>query len=163
LFVTPIKPAEFIAAICLARLVWCLAQLTVLLLVAIVVFKVKVAGNIASLYFVVVLGTIIFLCLGFCVGSLARTQQGVGAVGNIVIFPQMFLSGVFFPIKLMPAVVQPFAMALPLSPVVSSLRGISNDGLGLLQIWPGMAGVAIWIVISFVLATRLFSWKEVVR
>lgn len=163
LFVTPLKPAEFIAAICMARLVWCLIQLSVLLLVALYLLKVNIVGNFASLYLVVVLGTIIFLCIGFCVGSVAKTQQGVGAVGNIVIFPQLFLSGVFFPIQLMPDWIQPVARLLPLSYVVDSLRGICNDGAGLVEIWPSLAGVFAWILLSFLLATRLFSWKEIVR
>ncbi|MCB1694326.1 MAG: ABC transporter permease, partial [Pseudomonadales bacterium] len=163
LFVTPIRPAEFIAAICLARLAWCLMQLTVLILVAVFLLKVTILGNFASLYFVMVLGAIIFLCAGFCVGSVSRTQQGVGAVGNIVIFPQLFLSGVFFPISVMPDVVQPVAHALPLSFVVNALRGIANDGASLVDLWPQLAGICVWMVIAFVLATRLFSWKEVVR
>lgn len=137
--------------------------MSVLLLVALFLLKVNIVGNFASLYLVVVLGTIIFLCIGFCVGSVAKTQQGVGALGNIVVFPQLFLSGVFFPIQLMPDWIQPVARLLPLSYVVDSLRGICNDGAGLVEIWPSLAGVFAWILLSFLLATRLFSWKEIVR
>jgi len=162
LFVTPIGASDFIAALCLARLAWCLLQLTLLLVVAVFFLDVNVLGSYVSLYFVIILGTVIFLCLGFCVGSIAKTQQAVGAAGSLVIFPQLLLSGVFFPIVAMPEVVQSVARALPLSFVVDALRGISNDGLGLTEIAPALLGILVWIVVSFLLATRLFNWKAVV-
>ena len=63
----------------------------------------------------------------------------------------------------MPESVQPIARVLPLTPVVDSLREIANDGMALIEILPNLLGVAVWIVISFALATRLFVWKEVVN
>ena len=83
------------------------------------------------------------------------------AIGNLFIFPQMFLSGIFFPIDALPELIQPLANVLPLSFVATALREISNNGLSLLEILPQLAGIAVWFVIGFVLATRLFVWKEV--
>ncbi|TDJ24334.1 MAG: ABC transporter permease [Gammaproteobacteria bacterium] len=163
LFVTPIKPSEFIAAICMARLVWCLLQLTALLGFAVFLLDVNIRGSFASLYLLIVLGTIIFLCIGFAVGSLAKTQQAVGAIGSLVIFPQVFLAGVFIPIELLPEIIQPVSQLLPLTPVVNSMREITNNGASLVEIMPTLFGVGVWIVISFAVATRLFVWKEVVN
>ena len=161
LFVTPIKPRDFITAIVMARLAIVLIQLSVLIAFAIFVLNVSIVGSFAAFYGVVILGTFIFLCLGFCLGSIAKTQQAVMAVGNIVIFPQIFLSGVFYPIESMPELVQPIAKVLPLSFVSTGMRQIANDGATLMEIAPSLIGIAIWFVIAFVLATRLFVWKEV--
>ena len=161
LFVTPIQPKDFITAIVLARMAIVLIQLTVLIAFATFVLDVRILGNFASFYFVIMLGTFIFLCLGFCLGSIAKTQQAVGAIGNIVIFPQIFLSGVFYPIESMPELVQPIARVLPLSFVSTAMRDIANNGAAMLEIMPSLIGIAVWFVISFVLATRLFVWKDV--
>jgi ABC-2 type transport system permease protein len=161
LFVTPIRPRDFIASIVMARMAIVLIQLTVLILVAVLALDVTIVGNFVSFYFIVMLGTFIFLCLGFCLGSIAKTQQAVMAVGNIVIFPQIFLSGVFYPIESMPELIQPIAKILPLSFVSTAMREIANNGASLLSIAPSLLGIAIWFVIAFVLATRLFVWKEV--
>ncbi|MEX2468388.1 MAG: ABC transporter permease [Pseudohongiellaceae bacterium] len=161
LFVTPIRPRDFIAAIVLARTAIVLIQLTVLILFAVLILDVRILGNFASFYLVVLLGTFVFLNLGFCLGSVARTQQAVMAVGNIVIFPQIFLSGVFYPIESMPAFIQPIATVLPLSFVATGMREIANEGASLLDILPSLIGIAVWFVIGFYLATRLFVWKEV--
>ena len=161
LFVTPIQPKDFIAAIVVARTGIVLIQLTVLILFAVFVLDVRIIGNFAAFYLIVLLGTFVFLNIGFCLGSIAKTQQAIGAVGNIVIFPQIFLSGIFYPIESMPALVQPIAKVLPLSFVSSALRDIANEGATLLQIYPSLIGIAVWFVIGFILATRLFVWKEV--
>lgn len=161
LFVTPIQPKDFITAIVLARMSIVVFQLTLLLAFAVFILDVNLSGNIVSLYLIILVGTFIFLCLGFCLGSIAKTQQAVMAVGNIFIFPQIFLSGVFYPIESMPEFVQPIAHVLPLSFVSTALRDIANDGLPLLAVGGDLIGIAVWLVIAFVLSTRLFVWKEV--
>lgn len=161
LFVTPILPRDFITAIVLARMAIVLIQLSVLIAFAVFLLDVRILGSFVSFYLLVMLGTFIFLCLGFCLGSIAKTQQAVMAVGNIVIFPQIFLSGIFYPIESMPELIQPIAKILPLSFVATGMREIANNGASLLEITPSLLGIAIWFVIAFVLATRLFVWKEV--
>lgn len=161
LFVTPIQPKDFITAIVLARMSIILIQLAVLIAFAVLILDVRMIGSIVGFFFVVILGTFIFLNLGFCLGSIAKTQQAVILAGNIVIFPQIFLSGVFYPISSMPELIQPIAYVLPLSFVATGMRDIANEGASLLTILPSLLGIAVWLVIGFVLATRLFVWKEV--
>lgn len=161
LFVTPIQPKDFITAIVLARMSIVIMQLTVLIALAAMLLDVRILGNFAAYFFVVILGTFIFLCIGFCLGSVAKTQQAIGAVGNLVILPQIFLSGVFYPIESMPELIQPLAYVLPLSFISTGMRDIANEGATLIELGPTMIGIAVWFVISFVLATRLFVWKDV--
>lgn len=161
LFVTPIKPKDFIASIVMARMAIVLIQLSVLIAFALLVLDVKIVGSLPSFYLMIILGTFIFLCLGFCLGSIAKTQQAVMAVGNIVIFPQIFLSGIFYPIESMPELIQPIAHILPLSFVSTGMREIAINGATLAEIIPSLVGIAVWFVVSFILATRLFVWKEV--
>ncbi|MFM1896140.1 MAG: hypothetical protein RLZZ385_1214 [Pseudomonadota bacterium] len=161
LFVTPLQPKDFIAGIVMSRLLLCIMQITVLLLVAVFLLDVHILGDYVSFYIAIILGSVIFLCLGFFLGSLARTQQSIQAIGNLVIFPQIFLSGIFYPIDSMPAFIQPLANVLPLSFVANALRSIANEGATLLQIAPDMLGIVAWIAVSFFLATRFFVWKEV--
>lgn len=161
LFVTPIQPRDFITAIVLARMSIVLVQLSVLIAFAVYLLDVRILGNFLSFFLIVLLGTFIFLCLGFCLGSIAKTQQSIMAVGNLVIFPQIFLSGIFYPIEAMPALLQPIAHVLPLSSISTGMREIANNGASLLEITPSLIGIALWFVVAFVLATRLFVWKEV--
>ncbi len=161
LFVTPLLPRDFVAAIVAARLGIVLIQLTVLLAFALFVLRVNIIGSFAEFYLVAIVASLVFLNIGFCIGSMARTQQAIMAIGNIVIFPQIVLSGVFYPIDAMPGFVQPLAQVLPLTFVVSGLREIAVAGATLLEIVPSLIGMAVWFVIGFALATRMFVWKDV--
>lgn len=161
LFVTPLLPRDFIAGIVMSRLLLCVVQISVLLGVAVLVLDVTILGSYFAFYTAIILGSVVFLCLGFYLGSLAKTQQAIQAIGNLVIFPQIFLSGIFYPIESMPTFIQPVANLLPLSFVANSLRSIANEGLSLVQIYPDILGILVWIAISFFLATRYFVWKEV--
>ena len=109
----------------------------------------------------IVIGTFIFLCIGFFLGSVAKTQEAIRPIVGLVTFPQVILSGVFFPISSMPDLIQPLASALPLSFVVTGLRDIANDGASLLVINYTTIGLILWMVLSFFLATKYFVWKEV--
>lgn len=161
LFVTPIQPRNFIGALVISRSLICLIQLTALLAIAIFLLGVNIIGSFADLYVIIILGTALFLSLGFCLGSIAKTQQSIMAIGNLFTFPQMFLSGIFYPIDILPDLIQPIAYALPLSFVAEGLREIAVNGASLFDIVPTLLGLIAWVAVGLFLAIRLFVWKEV--
>jgi ABC-2 type transport system permease protein len=121
----------------------------------------NIVGSVISLYFVIMLSVLMFLTLGFSIGSLAKTQESVGVLATIFIYPQLVLSGIFFPIETLPEYIHPFAELLPLSLVADAMRSIANDGLELIDIYANFIGIGIWIVIGMLISTKLFVWKEV--
>lgn len=161
LFVTPLQPRDFILGLVTSRMLICLAQIGILLAIAVLYLNVPITGDPLSLLLTVILGIAVFLCLGFCVGSVAKSQPSVIAIGNLVVFPQIFLAGVFFPIASLPDLLQPVAAVLPLSFVVDALREIIIDGVPLTALAHDVAGMALWLVAALLLALRLFSWKDI--
>jgi len=161
LFVTPIRPSHFIGGLVAARLVITVTQVSFLLAVAVVLLGVPIAGNLIELLLLIFLGSSIFLSLGFWMGSIAKTQQAIMLLGNLITLPQMFLSGVFFSVDSMPGMLQPLAKALPLTYVVDSVREVIVNGLSLSEQIPTVIGLLIWLAISLTLAIRMFRWKEV--
>ena len=161
LFVTPIRPQDFIISIVLARLVIVMIQLSVVLSFALLVLDIQLIGGLFSMYGMIILGSLIFLCFGFCFGSIAKTQEAIRPLVTSFTFPQLILSGVFFPINSLPDIIQPLAKILPLSVIATGLRGIANDGLTLLSFDLNLVGVIFWLVISFIFATRYFVWRDV--
>jgi ABC-2 type transport system permease protein len=161
LFVTPLRPAAFIAALVASRLAIVLAQISLLLLIGYLAFHVTIQGNLALLYVFVVLGTVLFLGFGFALGGLARTQSAVMALGNLVIFPQVMLAGIFFPIDALPAWLHPVATILPLNFVSDALRRVANEGAGIADLGVDVLGICAWGLVGGVLAVRLFRWSDV--
>ena len=89
LFVTPIMPKDFIISIVLARLVIVLIQLSVVLWFALLVLDIQLTGGLVSLYGMIMLGSLVFLCFGFCFGSVAKTQEAIRPLVTSFTFPQL--------------------------------------------------------------------------
>lgn len=47
---------------------------------------------------------------------------------------------------------------LPLTPVISSLRQVMQEGAGLVTILPDLGLMAAWLVVTFAVALRIFRW-----
>src|SRR5690606_21544771 len=64
LFVTPLRPIEFVGSLVGARLVVVLVQISLLLAVAELVFDISLEGSVLLVYLFVFLGSVLFLSLG---------------------------------------------------------------------------------------------------
>ena len=98
-----------------AHLLFSLAQAAVLILTAFLVFRVTVKGNYGLLAFVVIVGTLCMLSVGYLLGSMPRDADSAAGVTMLVSFPMMFLGGSYFPTDGAPAFLQPLIQALPLT------------------------------------------------
>ena len=161
LFVTPIKPKDFIISIVLARMLIIMIQLSVILAMAIGLLKINIIGGLLPLYGAILFGAFIFLCIGFFLGSLAKTQESIRPIVLLFTFPQLILSGIFFPISSLPDMAQPIANILPLTVIASSMRDIANDGASLFAMNLNFLGIILWVVISFFIATKYFVWQKI--
>jgi ABC-2 type transport system permease protein len=70
----------------------------------------------------------------------------------------MFLSGVFFSSTKFPDIMQPFIKALPLTALIDGMRLVVNEGQDLMSIVPQLAVLAVWAVVTLVIALRIFRW-----
>jgi ABC-2 type transport system permease protein len=106
-----------------------------------------------------VLGPMLFAALGMLVGTVTKNPETAGVIGNIVTFPMMFLAGTFFPISIMPTYLQSLAHVLPLFYVIEGLNNVMVYG-NLTGALIDLAVVLAITVVIFVLAVKLFKWRE---
>jgi ABC-2 type transport system permease protein len=158
LFATPTSPAYFLGAQVTSRLLIGLAQVLILLGVGLW-FGLQLIGSVFLLLAVSVLGSCIFLAMGFAVAGWAKNEDQAAPVANLLSLPMTFLSGVFFPRDAMPELLQRITDFLPLTYLSDALRKIANDGAGVTTIAGDLMGLAVWAVVAFVVAVRLFSWE----
>lgn len=163
LFVTPLQPLHFIISLISMRLLTILVQLGLLLGIAMLAFGATLLGNVFVFIGFIIFGSIMFLSIGFALGGISKTQNAIILFGNLVIFPQMFLSGVFFPLEAAPDWLATSAGLLPLSFVSHALRELANEGTPLVELWPDITGIAVWTAIGLFLAIRYFRWSDAAR
>jgi ABC-2 type transport system permease protein len=68
--------------------------------------------------------------LGILVSAIAAEQETATQLLFMFQFPMLFLSGVFFPILLMPPIMQKIAYAIPLTYAINALRKVIVLGAG---------------------------------
>ena len=159
MFATPVRPASFLFSYVVTHLVVSLLQTLVLVGVAMLVFDVQVVGNVISLLAVALLGGAVFITLGFAVSGWAKNEEVAAPLANVVSLPMMFMSGIFFPREVMPKFLQAVTDYLPLTYMADAMRSISVDGAVLWSQWMNLAGLAVWLVASFLTAMFLFRWE----
>jgi ABC-2 type transport system permease protein len=154
---TPISRRNYMAAHVLERLVLAVLQVLILIAVAVFAFKVTIVGSLAFVLLMSVLGSVMFLCLGFAVTGFVTTENQAPAIMQLVTLPQMFLSGVFFSRDAVPAFLKPVSDVLPLTFLNDALRQISTAGASFADLRGDVIGIVVWSAITFVIAFRFFK------
>jgi ABC-2 type transport system permease protein len=99
-----------------------------------------------------------FIAIGFFIAAVSRTEESGTAITNLVNFPMLFLSGVFFQVTGMPSYLQPIIKAMPLTYTVDALKqtmiGAPPVNGQLINLGVQLA----WLVAMTVLAVRFFKW-----
>lgn len=158
LLATPMPKSYFLAGIMISRLLFIIPEVLTLLLFAWLSFGVVIQGSLASVLFLIVLGSVAFAGIGLLVASRARTVEAVSGLMNLVMLPMWMLSGIFFSSQRYPESFQPLIKALPLTPLIDALRAIMQEGASLSSQLTRVAILSAWAVVSFVLALRWFRW-----
>jgi lipooligosaccharide transport system permease protein len=102
--------------------------------------------------FFIVLGSMIFSCLGTICGTVVDKPENIGRIQAVVIIPLIFMAGIFFPLSSYPAALLPVIRALPTTAVFEGarqalLKGTVAGGYALVLLVTAAAifALAVWI------------------
>ena len=160
LLATPMQPGQFVAANVITRLSVSVLQAAIFLAIGVLFLHAHVLGSYLLVTLCVVLGSLMFLGLGFAVSGLSMTVDSVPALANLFVFPQLFLGGVFFSIDNMPHWLQVVSKLLPLTHFANAIRDVMTKGAGFGAIGWDILIMAIWAAVLIAIATVTFSFQE---
>lgn len=156
---TPLRVWQYFVSTMIGQAAIGLIALAIMFAVAIFVFNLQVVGNWLELAVFIIFGIIMILGIGLALGGWAKNERQVAPLGNIIVFPMMFLSGTFFPRFLMPDWLQTISGFLPLTPVIDGIRLIATEGKHLLDILPQIGLIGLWLIIIYLIAFKVFRWE----
>jgi len=156
---TPMNRGHFLLSFVLMRLFFLVIELPVLIGFGALVFAVPVRGSLLLLVGLAVLGALAFSGIGLLVASRARNTQTVGGLINLVMIPMFIGSGVFFSAANFPDLVQPLIRLLPLTALNDAMRAVMLEGAGALQVAGEALNLALYAVVTFALALKIFRWN----
>jgi ABC-2 type transport system permease protein len=157
--VTPFPLSSFILARIVSQVIVAFAQAIILIAMAVALFGLDVHGNIFVIGLTILFGALAFLAIGFAISGFARNAETAASYANLITFPMLFLSGVFFDINDAPDWLRPITTVLPLRYLVDGLRQPMTRGRGLGDTWIDLAVLAGTFVVGMAIAIRFFRWE----
>ncbi|MFT4297203.1 MAG: ABC transporter permease [Micropruina sp.] len=157
MFVTPIRPTEYLIGKVTPYALVATVQLLLVAFVGIFWFGVPFAGQIS----VVAAGLALFMLtsigLGLLISLVSHTRQQAQQLMMLFMLPSFVLSGFIFPIDSMPSAIVPLTWFVPLTWAIQILRGAFIKGSGFEALGVQFGVLAVFAVVIFgaaVAATR---------
>ncbi len=152
LIATPVSPAELTLGKVLPFIGIGLLQVTVVLTLGVLIFKVPINGSLLDVYGAALAFIIASLSLGVFLSTLAKTQFQAMQLAMFTFLPQILLSGFMFPFAGMPWPAQWLAEIFPMTHFIRLIRGIMLRAATLRDLWHELAALAAFCVVVLTIA-----------
>jgi ABC-2 type transport system permease protein len=156
MMVAPINRLSIILGKTLGQVARGLIQGVIILVLAVGLFGVTIHGNILLVFGLLLLGIFSFVGLGIVITSFTKDQETAQMLMMTLMFPMMFLSGVFFPIQQMPWYMQTVSKFLPLTYAADALRKVMVLGADIPAISPELIILITFGVVMTAIALPVF-------
>ena len=155
---TPLSPMVILSAHVLVKLLFTLITLAIMVLLGRRYFPPGAPVPLFSYAVALTFTTWAILSVGFLIASIVPTARFAQPLAAVILYPMVALSGLFFPIDVLPQTLRLLSRAMPLAYAVSLLDGIWR-GEG----WPAhlgdVAALTFFFVVFTAISTRMFRWE----
>jgi ABC-2 type transport system permease protein len=152
LMASPVSRLDVVLGYLLGFFLFALAQTLIILLFTIYVLDVNYYGDLWQIFIfqiVIIAGAV---NLGIFISTFARNEFQMVQFIPLILFPQVFLCGVIWPVEQMPDYLQWIGRFLPLKYGVDGLRDIMLSGMSLIDVWFELLVLVGFAVVTSVLA-----------
>ena len=157
---TPLSKTTLLASQIAFRLTTAFLQTALIVAVGMLVFDVHIEmGNLPAITGIIMLGSTMFITMGYFISGLAKTEEAVQGIISLPNFIFMFLSGIFFPVEMMPGWIRPLVDVIPLTYLGDALRKTMIDAGSYFSMTRNITILVVWLVVCGVLAVRFFRWE----
>ena len=159
LHATPLSAFEFLSAQVLSRLSIIIFVTAVLYVGIGPIIHFHSAGSVGLLLLLAVIGSLSMIALGLTIAARFASEEVVGGLLNLLTWPMMLLSGVWFSIEGSPRWVQWVADIFPLTQLIDAARAVMLDGAGLRRIIPNLIYLAVTTLVFLAFGAWSFRWR----
>ncbi|MCF7983739.1 MAG: ABC transporter permease [Thiohalocapsa sp.] len=156
---TPLSPLEFLTAQVISRLIVVLGSSSIVYAGAALFLDFPMRGSYLALLLIYTAGALCMISLGLTIAARLRTEELADGLLNLMSWPMLLLSGVWFSMEGTSAAAQALSAVMPLTHLVDAARGIMIDGAGVFDILPQLGILLLLAAVLITLAARLFRWE----
>ena len=162
IFVSPIRPYQFIAGKMIPYAVIAFMEMLMILAAGVWWFQIPFRGSLPLFLGATTLYVFCTVSLGLLISSVTRSQLVAMLLALLAtLMPSFLFSGFLFPIFTMPAMLQMYTYLFPARYFIEIVRGIMMKGIGLEMLWPQFLMLVFYTATVFTATTLLFRKKVV--
>jgi ABC-type multidrug transport system permease subunit len=155
---TPLRAIEFVIAQVASRLLLILLITTFVYAGTKFFLHTRMEGSHLVLLLVLFIGSISLISMGLVVAARVTSEELAGGLLNVVTWPMMMLSGVWFSLEAASDWIRQLAAVFPLTHVLDAARAVMLDGAGLVDIAPQLTTLSLMAVVFLALGALTFRW-----
>jgi ABC-2 type transport system permease protein len=157
---TPLTSLEFIIAQVASRMVLTLLITCFIYTGTHLLLDTRMDGSYFTLFLIAVVGAISLVSLGLVVSARVSSEELAGGLLNLINWPMMMLSGVWFSLEGAPEAVRMAANIFPLTHVLNSARAVMLDGATLADVAPSLLALTVISIVFFAIGAKIFRWSQ---
>ncbi len=157
---TPLTALEFITAQVSSRMVLTLSITAFVYAGTHYFLDTRMEGSYLTLFLIALVGAVSLVSLGLLVSARVTSEELAGGLLNLINWPMMLLSGVWFSLEGAGAFVQGLANIFPLTHILDAARAVMLDGASLADVGPSLAALSFMSAVFFVVGARIFRWEQ---
>lgn len=157
--VTPLSRSVILSSEILMRLIIALIQTILIILLGKWLFGVQITGNLLQVFGIVIIGALSFISLGYMLITFANSMESGRGIVQVVQFPMLFLSGIFFPVEFFPSYIKPIIKALPLTYLGNALREVMVGIPSQTSMQRNIIILLLWTLVTLVLTIKFWKWE----
>ena len=161
-FATPISRTYIILGEMLSRVLFQLLTAIVIILVGRFFFGFTLIHGFETFVDMLVLsffGLVVFMGFGFIVSGLAKSDNTIPPLANLITLPQFLIGGTFFSVSVFPVWLQWIAKIMPLTHLNTALREVAFEGKGLWDVRLEIGILLLWGIVTYAVAVKVFKWE----
>jgi ABC-2 type transport system permease protein len=155
---TPLRPQTILTAQVIVIFLITALGMALLVIASKLVYGLRFDGNPFNVLVGFVLSSLSFFSLGFVLASLIPNARTAQIIAMVLFYPMVFLSGAAIPLELLPETIRHYAQILPLTHVVTLLRGFWV-GDGWVEHFAVVGILAAILVAGVIVSAKTFRWE----
>ncbi len=156
---TPITAFEFLSAQVVSRMMLLLITSSLTLFGAMLLIGFRIQGSYLSLMAFIAVCSTSLISIGLLVAARISSEEVADGVLNLMTWPMIFLSGIWFSLDGASPWVVAISKCLPLTHIANGMRAILIEGQSLSSLAPEMLGLSVSAVILIAVGSAIFKWR----
>ena len=155
---TPLTATEFLLGQIISRMVLVVGVSTLVFTLTNLFMHFVMEGSYLDLLVVLIVGTFTLITMGLLVASRVRSEELSDGLLNLLTWPMMLLSGVWFSMEGTNPIMQGLSQLSPLTHTLTAARAIMLDGATLWQVAPHLLVLLAMSLVFLAIGALGFRW-----